>query len=61
MTPEEMEARILALEAQQSQILAWLQVMFPVLDSSDVSLLLGAATAVLLAGFSVRMAIRSLN
>lgn len=61
MTPEEMALRIAALEAQQSQILGWLMAMFPILDSHGVMVLIGAGTALLLAGFSVRMAIRALQ
>lgn len=61
MTPEEMADRIVALEAQQSQILGWLMAMFPVLDGEAVAVLIGAGTALLLAGFSVRMAIKALQ
>lgn len=61
MTPEEMADRILALEAQQSQIVMWLSAMFPVLSSQDVAVLIGAGTALMLAGFSVRAFIRALG
>lgn len=52
MTPEEMQQRLLALEAQQSQILAWLQGFLPVLTPQDLALVLGASVSILLAGWS---------
>lgn len=61
MTAEEMQQRLLALEAQQSQILAWLQGFLPVLTPQDLALVLGASVSVLLAGWSLRQAIRALN
>lgn len=61
MTPEQIEQRIAALEAQQSQLIGWLQAIFPVLSVEDVGAIFGASLAVLLAAWGVRQAIRALN